>query len=75
MVVKVPRDVTQSTTVFTVAVFRELGASESFQELEHITCSRKQSMMDLFILERGRKRGGTYFCFQLSNGVLQRRYN
>lgn len=41
MVVKVPRDVTQSTTVFTVAVFRELGASESFQELEHITCSRK----------------------------------
>lgn len=57
MVVIVPRDVTQSTRAFTVAVFRELGASVSFQGLEHIMCSRKQSTMDLLILERGRQTG------------------
>lgn len=40
-VVKMPRYVTQSSTIFTVAVFSELDASVRFQGLEHIMYSGK----------------------------------
>lgn len=61
---------TQST-IFTIAVFSKLGASASFQGLEHMMYSGKQSKMDLFILERGRQRGehiSVFSCLMESYG-------
>jgi len=48
--------VTEQTTIFTVAIFSEVGASVSFQGLENMMCSGKKSKMDLLIPERGRQR-------------------
>lgn len=57
LVIKVLRYVIQSTTIFTAAIFSELGASASFHNVQW------EAEQDIFVHPGERKENeGTFFC-------------